>query len=188
MCWNFPSAGIALPFGPFPVMISPETNTRLVQCTRAETESEVALSDWFVFTSGSTLADDELVAYTCTAVCVKHFPYEKWSARFKFCEAGVCSCVCVLECLQRLCIIRHVREHVCLPVYILCERQKMHWWERREECTVCWWSCYQFTCSDEGLAWSYLVPVYSTLSMIYNLIFWSISNNWIKVCFWPNST
>lgn len=63
------------PLWAFPVMISPDTNTHFVLLVRVETETEAALSDWFVFTSGSALSDEELMAYTCAAVYLKHFRY-----------------------------------------------------------------------------------------------------------------
>lgn len=46
----------------FPVMISPDTNTRSVLFVCVRTGSEAALSDRFVFTSGSALADEALTA------------------------------------------------------------------------------------------------------------------------------
>lgn len=91
------------PLWVFPVMISPDTNTHFVLCTRVWMESEAALSDWFVFTSGSTLSDEELMAYTCTAVFLKHFAYEKCALKSVCKVRQVFACACVLSNICNVC-------------------------------------------------------------------------------------
>ncbi len=135
------------------VMIPPDTRTLFVQCTCEETESEAALSDWFLFTSGSVLADEELMVYTCTDADFKQFPYEKSSVHFKTVKQ-IWVFVCISSYVCKIC--------ASLGFVFLCV------WERGTMCrrmyhAVCWQSCEycsKFKCSSEGLAWDCILYLF----------------------------
>lgn len=113
----------------FPVMISPDTNTHFA--LHACGDGAAGLSDWFAFTSGSTLAEEDLMACIYTAVYLKHFLYEKRSHVMP--AKHMCSRVFILKCLPYL--------HLCADMLVYLRphspRATKGIDEKRVECSGC---------------------------------------------------
>lgn len=175
----------------FPVMISPDTNTHFTLATCVWTGSEAALGDWFVLTSGSTLTDEEFIAYKYRCL-LKTLCFQEMC--LKVClqsKTGVCLCVYALWfCYAYLGMCMNRLVYLCIHWVTKCVDERKG--RNVLHCVlVVLWVFLTVYIQQWSLSMRlHPLPVYSItmLSVIYNLTLRSISNNWIRVFFWPNPT